>query len=483
VDTPSTIHSTPCPKCAPLFAQQEAKIRLQDARIEQLESRLAELEGRSRKNSSNSSKPPSSDGFNKPAPKSSRIPSGRRPGGQEGHPGSTLKAVDKPDQVVVHPLQLCLGGCGHSLARQPLLGHEQRQVFDLPEQHLLVTEHQAEIKFCHYCGRRVTAAFPAEVQAPVQYGPKLLAWWTYLKVQQMIPLERICQMTADFFKIPVSEATLQSALQTASSNLEGFEAKTQDLLQKAPLSHADETGLRVVGCLHWLHSLSTRLLTWYGVHRKRGHQAIEAFGILKRFKGRLIHDCWSSYFTLQHCLHGLCNAHLVRELTFIHEVQNQPWAGKMRSLLLQMHQFVQERKQVVSRLTTSQKTLWHRRYQRLLREGWAANPIGPPDKRKRGRPKQTKAQNLLCRFQQHEHSVLAFLHDFRVPFTNNQAEQDLRMMKVQQKISGAFRTSQGAQVFACIRSYVSTVRKHNRDVFNDMVRLFQNRPFIPRKAA
>jgi len=447
-----------------------------------LEERIAELEGRLKQNSSNSSRPPSSDGYNKPSPQSSRTPTSRRSGGQNGHPGNTLKAVAKPDQVMVHPLQLCLG-CDHSLGRQPILGHEKRQVFDLPDLQLIVTEHQAEIRLCPYCGRRMTAHFPSEVQAPTQYGPRLMAWWAYLRVQQLLPLERIAQMTFDLFKIQVSEATLQSAIQTASLKLDGFEAKTKDLLQKAKLAHADETGLRVAGQPHWLHNLSTRLLTWYGVHRKRGFVAINAFGILTRFRGRLIHDCWSPYFVLKHCLHGLCNAHLLRELTFLHEVQNQIWAGKMHALLLEMYQFVAQRREIASKITPPQKYLWRKRYRRLLREGWAANPSRLPAHRKRGRPKRTKAQNLLDRLQRHQNFVLAFLYDFRVPFTNNQAEQDIRMVKVQQKISGAFRTPEGARIFARIRSYVSTVRKHRRDVFRDMVRLFQNRPFIPRMAS
>lgn len=483
MDTTSTTPFTPCSKCAPLFAQQEAKLKQQDAKIQFLEERIAVLEGRSQQNSSNSSKPPSSDGYNKPAPKSLRSPSGRRSGGQNGHPGSTLKAVAKPDRVEVHPAQLCLG-CHHPLKGQPRLGYEKRQVFDLPpDLKLLVTEHRAEIKFCPFCRRRATAPFPPEAQAPTQYGPGLMAWWTYLKNQQLIPLERISQMTADLFRIQVSEATLQSVFQAAFSKLGVFEAQTTHLLQKAKLAHSDETGFRVARSLHWLHNLSTRLLTWYGVHRKRGQKAIETFGILKAFTGRLIHDCWSSYLALKNCLHGLCNAHILRELTFIHEVQGQPWAEKMHSLLLEMHRFVLKRKQKVSRLRRSQILPWKRRYRRLLWEGWAANPPRPPSYSKRGRPKQTKARNLLFRLQKYEDFVLAFLYDFRVPFTNNLSEQDLRMMKVQQKISGAFRTFHGAEVFARIRSYISTVRKHNRDVFQDLVRLFQNRPFIPRKAA
>lgn len=447
------------------------------ARLQALETRLA-------LNSQNSSKPPSSDGYTKPAPKSLRKKSGLRPGGQHGHPGNTLLPTDKPDFTILHRLKRCPCGCGTNLRGRPVLRIEKRQVFDLPPKMILVTEHRVEVKLCPNTGREVSAAFPAGVNAPTQYGRRLSACLVYLRTQQLIPLERISQLCADLFGLLLSEATISAAVAAASRALTGFEARVADLIAQAPIAHPDETGLRVAGKLHWLHVVSTKTLTWYGVHKKRGSEAIEHFAILPRFAGRLIHDCLSAYLDLK-CLHGLCNAHLLRELAFLHEVLHQKWAGRMSDLLLRMHRSVAACKARAGPLAAPQRAAWTRKYQALLREGFAENPEPrpPPGPRPRGRPKHTKAQNLLLRLRQHESSVLAFLHDSRVPFTNNQAEQDLRMMKVQQKISGSFRTFEGARMFARIRAYLSTSRKNQRDVFQDIVAALAGRPFMPTLAA
>lgn len=442
------------------------------------------LEARLAQNSDNSSKPPSSDGYTKPAPKSLRKKSGLSSGGQSGHPGSTLPSVGKPDFIIVHRLKRCPCGCGGALRRQPVLRHDKRQVFDLPPQKLVVTEHRVEVKLCPNSGREVSAAFPAGVNAPTQYGPRFNAWLVYLRGQQLIPLERISQMSADLFGRLISEATVQAAVTAAYHALAGFEAKVADLIAQAPIAHADETGLRVAGKLHWLHVVSTKSLTWYGVHRQRGSDAIKHFALLPRFAGRLIHDCLSAYFDLK-CIHGLCNAHLLRELTFLHEVLHQKWAKRMLDLLLRMHGSIAACKARAGPSTAPQLAAWTRKYQAVLREGFAENPEPqpPPGPRRRGRPKHTKAQNLLLRLRQHENSVLAFLQDSRVPFSNNQGEQDLRMMKVQQKISGAFRTLEGAQMFARIRAYLSTARKNQRDVFQEIVAALSGQPFMPSIAA
>jgi transposase len=445
-----------------------------------LEKRVEDLEARLAKNSRNSSKPPSSDGYTKPEPKSLRGKSNRNSGGQNGHPGSTLSPVDKPDNIIEHRLKLCPCGCGADLRRQPILRHEKRQVFDLPPQKLLVTEHRVEVKLCPNSGREVSAAFPAGVNAPVQYGPRFNAWLVYLRGQQLIPLERISQMSADLFGRFVSEATVQSAVAAAYRGLAGFEARVADIIAQAPIAHADETGLRVAGKSHWLHVVSTKTITWYGVHRKRGSDAIKHFALLPRFAGRLIHDCLSAYFELN-CVHGLCNPHLLRELTFLHEVLHQKWGKRMLELLLRMHRSVAACKAREGPSAAPQLAAWTRKYQAILREGFTENPEPQvqPGHRPRGRPKHTKAQNLLLRLRLHERSVLAFLYDSQVPFSNNLAEQDLRMMKVQQKISGAFRTLEGAQTFARIRAYLSTVRKNNRDVFQETVAALSGRPFMP----
>lgn len=289
-----------------LWLQVEAQA--QRKRADELAARLA-------KNSHNSSKPPSSDGYVKPDPKSLRTKSGLKSGGQNGHPGVTLAPVDKPDFIVVHPLKHCPCGCGASLRRCLLVRHEKRQVFELPPQKLRVTEHRAEVKICPNSGREVSAAFPAGVNAPTQYGPRFIAWLVYLRVQQLIPLERIGQMCADLFGRLVSDASVQAAVGAAHSALAGFEAKVADLIAQTPIAHADETGLRVAGSLHWLHVVSTKSLTWYGVHKRRGGEAIKHFSLLARFAGRLIHDCLAAYFELQ-CAHGLCNAHLAARAHF-----------------------------------------------------------------------------------------------------------------------------------------------------------------------
>jgi len=444
-----------------------------------LEEKVAALEARLSQNSDNSHKPPSSDGYTKPSPKSLRKKSGLSSGGQNGHPGNTLPPVAKPDFIVVHPLRLCPCGCGTPLERQPVLRHEKRQVFDLPTQQLVVTEHRAEVKLCPHSGREVTADFPVGVNAPTQYGPRFNAWLVYLRGQQLIPLERIRQMSVDLFGRPISEATVQAAITAAYHALAGFETKVADLLTRAPIAHSDETGLRVAGKLHWLHVFSNRFLTWYGVHRKRGIDAIKYFALLPRFTGRLIHDCLSGYFQLD-CSHGLCNAHLLRELTFLNEALHQKWAKRMLNLLLKMHRSVVAQKERDGPAAAVQWAAWTRKYRAILRQGFAENPgLSAPEPKRRGRPKHTKAQNLLFRLREREPSVLAFLHDSKVPFTNNQSEQDLRMMKVQQKISGTFRTLTGAQMFARIRAYLSTVRKNNHDVFQETVAALSGKPFIP----
>jgi len=457
-----------CPRCEWLTAQ----LILLQQRVSDLEQRLAA-------NSRNSHKPPSSDGYSKPEPKSLREKSNRPSGGQTGHPGQTLAKSDHPDHTFVHRLRRCPCGCGAFLRRRPVVRHDTRQVFDLPQQKLIVTEYKIEVKICPTTGREVSASFPEGVDAPTQYSPRFNALLVYWRVQQLIPLDRITQMVADLFNAPLSEATVQNAVAAAFRALEGFETRTADLLAEASIVHADETGLRVAGKLHWLHVAGTKLLTWYGVSRKRGIEAIQQFAVLTGFTGRLIHDCLAAYFQLN-CRHGLCNAHILRELVFLSEVQGQAWAKSMFLLLRRMHRAVQSQKDRDGPHVAVQLAAWTAKFQTVLRQGFAENPIhSPPGPKRRGRPKHTKAQNLLLRLQEHETAVLAFLHDFRVPFTNNQAEQDLRMMKVQQKISGTFRTFHGAQMFARIRSYLSTARKNNRNVFQDIVAAVSGHPFIP----
>jgi transposase len=445
-----------------------------------LQEQLSALKGTLAQNSQNSSKPPSSDGYQKPAPKTQRKKTGKKSGGQPGHKGHTLKPVEKPDHTIFHKITLCPCGCGADLSRRKVVRVERRQVFDLPPQKLEVTEHVVEFKICPRSGNEVHTPWPEGVEAPVQYGTRFIAWLAYLCVQQLIPVERIGQMCEDLFGQGVSDATVQTAVSKTDISIAPFKAAAVSHILQAEVAHADESGSRVMGKLHWLHVVCTNLVTWYGIHARRGREAIASFGILLAFRGTLIHDCLSSYLDLS-CKHGLCNSHILRELTFVHDELHQSWAGALHKLLLEMKQAVDAHKDRNKKLRPAQLSRFTRRYRALLRKGRRANPqtAPPPGPKKRGRKKQTKPQNLLDRLEKHEAWVLAFLRDFRIPFTNNLAEQDIRMIKVKQKVSGCFRTIEGAERFLAVRSYISTIRKNGLQIFPAIVSALKGNPFMP----
>ncbi|MFW6367314.1 MAG: IS66 family transposase [bacterium] len=450
-----------------------------DARIHALEERVQSLENQLAKNSHNSGKPPSSDGLKKPAPKSLRKKGERKSGGQRGHTGHTLEMADKPDHTETHPVKQC-ECCGRSLADQPADGLEKRQVHDLPPLRLIVTEHRAETKACA-CGHRNKAAFPEGVNAPAQYGPAIQAAAVYLKNYQHLPYARTRELLGDFFGCPISEGTLDNIIARSHELAAGPVDQIKASIERAPVVHFDETGSRVEGKLWWTHSASTDRATYYDIHRKRGGEAFDSIGILTGFPGRAIHDFWKSYFGYN-CLHGLCNAHHLRELTFVHEQHQQDWADHMSDCLLDIKDAVDQAKQTTDHLDRRQLQHFETRYQRILDEGYAHNPLAPRPhnaKKKRGRRKKTKARNLLERLDQHRSEALAFMYDFSVPFDNNLAERDLRMVKLQQKISGSFRTEDGAKTFCRIRSYISTARKNAVGAMDALTRLFQGNPFVP----
>ena len=441
--------------------------------------RLRHLEEQLAKNSRNSSKPPSSDGFKKPSPKSLRKKGQRKSGGQLGHTGHTLKMAEKPDHTEVHHVDMC-ERCRRSLADQAPEGVEKRQVHDLPPRQLIVTEHQAEIKKCS-CGHLNKAAFPEGVNAPVQYGEGVKAAAVYVKNYQYLPYERACELLADLLGCPLSEGTLANIISQCDDLTETPIAQIKEMIEQASVAHFDETGSRVEAKLWWLHSASTENATYYGIHRKRGSEAIDDIGILPDFTGRAIHDFWKPYFGYS-CLHGLCNAHHLRELIFVHEQHQQDWADHMIDCLLDIKDAVGQAKQTRDHLPEKQIHAFETRYQQILDEGYAQNPLPPlpPNaKKKRGRRKKSKPRNLLERLDEHRKEALAFMYDFAVPFDNNQAERDIRMMKVQQKISGMFRTEEGAKAFCRIRSYISTARKNAVGAMDALTRLFNGNPFVP----
>lgn len=448
----------------------------QSEQIERLTERVKALEEQVAKNSRNSSKPPSSDGFKKT--KSLREKGQRKTGGQKGHEGKTLAMVSDPTAILRHRLETC-PECQHDLSMVSPEKLEKRQVFDIPPVKLVVTEHQAEVKTCVGCRKVVKAVFPKGVENPVQYGAVLKAQIAYLSAYQLLPSGRLVELLADFYGQSLSEDTVLGVLETLAQAVQPSLANIRQELLKSDLLHADETGLRVNKRTEWLHVLSTSQLTYYAVQPKRGQIALRQIGLVPEFKGILLHDAYASYWIFEQCQHALCNAHILRELRFLHEEQGQIWAGELKNLLVNMKKAV-ETAQVVGKLAPESLERFTQSYTELLAQGWQANP--PPEKPdlpRRGRLKQSTAQNLLLRLDKYQAAVLAFIHDFRVPFDNNLAERDLRMMKVKQKISGAFRTQLGAEIFADLRSYISTARKQGHNVLEAIHNALLGQPFIP----
>lgn len=444
-----------------------------------LEARVKELEDQLAKNSRNSGKPPSSDGLKKPRTRSLRRKSGRKPGGQKGHKGHTLEMVEQPDHVTIHAVATC-PECQADLSSVTASDYVCRQVFDVPPVQIEVTEHQAEVKECPHCYTQVKADFPEGVSQRVQYGLRLKSQASYLNIYQFIPMERVCELFDDFYGQRPSAALVGSANEAVEQGSEPALAEIRRQLSQAQVAHFDESGLRVAGKTQWLHVASTDTLTCYDVHEKRGREAMEAIGILSAFGGRAVHDHWRSYKSFKQCDHAYCNAHHLRELQFITEQYDQPWAEEMAQLLLDIKEAVAETALTANALPAERIAHFQQRYDTFLQQGFKANPppATPPPK-KRGRTKQTPPKNLLDRLDKHQSEVLAFMYDFRVPFDNNLVERDVRMVKVKQKVSGAFRTVAGAKTFCAIRSYISTVRKQGANVIDALQSALEGDPFMP----
>ena len=441
--------------------------------------RVENLEARLNKDSHNSHKPPSSDGYSKPPrTQSQRKKTGRRSGGQPGHSGTTLEMVAQPDTVIEHRAERCQG-CGAALVDRATEVVERRQVFDLPPSEMEVTEHRSMRTVCGCCGCETAGAFPTHVSQPVQYGAGVKSLLVYWHAQQLLPLERSCEVMSDVLGVSPSAGTLVNAVSQCAERLIPVEAQIKDAILACQVVHFDETGMRIEAKLHWLHEAGTPTLTYYHVHPKRGRKALDAIGILPAFEGIALHDAYASYWQYD-CQHALCNAHLLRDLTAIEEQTGQSWPREVKSLLIEIKDEVERRRQRGGqRLDWKLRGDYERRYADLLARGQQAHP--PPQKvdRLRGRPKQTPARNLLDRLDAHRKSVLAFMYDFRVPFDNNLAERDLRMMKVKQKISGCFRSFQGAEHFCRIRAYISTLRKQGLPILHALRALFEGSIVMP----
>lgn len=456
---------------------QAKLIEEQDTMIKLLEARISVLENNQKKDSTNSSKPPSSDIGRVQHTKSLRIKSGKKPGGQHGHPGQTLQFSATPDQLIVHGVKRCRQ-CGEKLAGTTVVDYECRQVFDIPPIQMRVTEQRSEIKTCPHCHTTSRAAFPATVSQPVQYGSNVQQLAVYFTQYQLLPYQRTAQIFKDLFGHALSSSFLVSNNHRCAVNLQPFMEDLKIKLRKEPVLHADETGFYFEGQRNWLHTISTDEHSYYAVHPRRGTGAMNAMGILPDYEGVLVHDCWKSYHDFR-CSHALCNVHHLRDLTFFHQIEKSEWAGRAKQMLLDLHGKVSMAKeQGATALTKRQLRYWSGKYDDLMQEGQRQHPVAEKQKGKRGIAKKSKTQNMIERFIGYKDQILAFARNFRIPFGNNIAEQAIRMMKVKQKISGCFRSQQGARDFADIRSYIATLKKQGISIIEALGAAIKGTPLF-----
>jgi hypothetical protein len=464
------------------FEGEQAELGL---RIERLEARIVELERELGRNSSNSSLPPSSDSQADRESRQERRArqradtKKRRPGKQPGAPGAHLARVEHPDRTVVHTPVSC-ACCGADLADAPVTSVESRQVFDLPERRAQITDHQAQRRRCA-CGHTTAGAFPPEAKAAACWGPNVRAVAVYLLVRHHVPVERCAQILSDLCGAAVSAGWVAGLTGEAAGGLDGFVDDLKDRLAAEPVVHADETGARVAGEKWWFHVVCTAWFTFLAVHARRGNAATDEHAILPRFRGTLVSDRWKPYWSYEKLAHQICCAHLLRDLDDVAIVATQTeWAEQMRALLCDANRRTEAARAAGHRsLSRYRRSCIRARYRHIIADAIAANPApisitGRPRKRN---SLERASYNLAVAFRDHETSILRFTTDTSIPFTNNQAERDLRMAKLQQKISGTFRTRRGAEHFATIRSYIETGRKHDQNPVHLLAALFTGHPW------
>jgi transposase len=442
-----------------------AGVKLENA---DLKARITELEARLNSNSRNSSKPPSSDGYKK-KPAFPRKKKGTQ-GGQQGHKGRTLQQVEHPDKTIKHKPGPC--NCGHVFNDDELSVSETCQVFDLPQPNLEVIEHQLLKGQCPDCGKWHKGIAPEGVNAPVQYGNGVKALSVLLNVDYRIPFNKIQGLFSDLFGYAINEATVYSASQQCYKKLEETEEVIKLKVAESDVVHSDETGLRVAGKLHWLHTATSKLYTYLFMHEKRGSLALNSEkSILSRIRGWLVHDCWRSYFGFLKMKHTICGAHILRELEGLVENERSKWARVFNTFLMNTYEMPFEER-------VKRKQQIESRYTLICGIGEKAEPPPRKTQGKRGKYKRTKGRNLVERLIREKEAVLAFAFHEEVPFTNNLAERDIRPAKVKQKVSNCFRTFSGAEIYARIAGFVSTTRKNNRNVFSELYTTFNEYNFI-----
>jgi len=458
------------------------------ARVEALAAENARLRSDATRNSGNSSKPSSRDQAAERERQAkerheikARAGGKRRPGKQPGTKGNTLEMTDTPDEVIDHVPPAC-GGCGASLAEAEVVAHQRRQVIDIPVPIPVVTEHRAETRLCHCCGKTTTASFPAGVAAPVSYGPRVRAIVVYLLARQHVPVQRTAEAMADLFGVKLSTGTVDAVYSEAGRRLGGFIAALVVLLRSLPVLHADETTDRIGTATCWMHVVSTSMFTLIHASVTRGTDAIVSAGVLIGYRGVIVHDRLALYWKLKSAKHGLCGAHLLRDLADVALGATQSSvADGLAALLVDVNAACDDaRRRGLKQLAPAHQRSFAARYDRLVADGLAANPEPAPG-RKRDYY-QRRSFNLATAFAAHRQPVLRYMYNLDVGFSNNQAERDLRPVKIHRKISSCFRSTAGAERFAHVRSYLSTTRKHDVNALDALTRLFSGIPWMPPQA-
>jgi transposase len=457
-----------------LVKKQSEEITYLKEENSQLKIRIKELEGRLNQNSSNSSKPPSSDGFKKRIV-NLRKQSGKKPGGQPGHKGSTLQMVSTPDEVIEHgPHESCCCRCGLNAWED--LPVEVAQIIDIPPIKANVIEHRRSGFKCRKCGDTFMGSFPLEVSVDrIQYGHTIQSFAVYFNQYHFIPYHRLSEIFSDCFNVNLSVGSLVNFMKRAHSSLLLFEDRLRQGLLTSPLLHSDETGMRCEGKTQWVHNLSTPRLTYYHLDEHRGQEAMEQMGILPLYKGHLVHDRYASYFLYTDMSHSLCNAHLLRELKYLDEQEDCAWAVSLKDLLLK----AKEHKEQSSSVSKPYKTRLENKFENLVHTHLKKQTRKVSLSVCRGKPKRSKEHNLLRALSKHKKAVLSFINESQVPFDNNQAERDLRMIKTKQKISGSFRTEDGGNIFCIVRSYLSTLRKNQQNILKGIHDALNGKSYYP----
>ena len=466
---------------AALRTSHQAQLDALRAQVAALAAEVAELRAQLSQNPRNSSKPPSSEGLAKPAPRSLRKKSGQKPGRPKGQPGATLEMTSHPDEVITHAPCRCFG-CGAGLSGAPVTGTERRQVIDLPEDiQVMTTEHRIISRRCA-CGTVTRGTAPAGVTAPVQYGPRITAACAYLWHGQFLSRNRTCEAVSELFGVPVSPGAVAGMVKRIAGKLGAPLDAICKALIATDVAHFDETGFRVAGKLAWVHSASSGKFALITVHGKRGREAMDAAGVLPAFRGIAVHDCWSPYDTYQNLAgHALCNAHALRELQAVIDAAQSGqwcWAAQAADALRDMKRLADASLAIDSTLGHVDQAKMagarHRHHSALL--------IGAGQTATRAGPLMRKHNNLARRLLAREDDYLSFTTDPRVPFDNNAAEREIRMGKLRIKVSGCMRSMAGAEAFCAIRSYLSTAAKHGIGLLDALTRAASGTPWVPEAA-